>query len=86
MPLMKRPDALRLTGKQIQQLELLRGDSAFDHYPPQAKRGAVEGVVVVDITDPTLPIVAQIDTLGIAWLLLLNSRNVFPSISSSVLL
>ena len=25
-----------------------------------------EGVVVVDITDPTPPIVAQIDTLGIA--------------------
>jgi TonB family protein len=49
MPLMKRPDALRLTEKQIQQLELLRGDTAFDHYPPQAKRDAVEGVVVVDL-------------------------------------
>lgn len=49
MPLMKRPDALRLTEKQIQQLELLRGDTAFDHYPVAAKRDAVEGVAVVDI-------------------------------------
>jgi TonB family protein len=49
MPLMKRPDALRLTEKQIMQLALLRGDNAFDHYPPQAKRDAVEGVVVVDL-------------------------------------
>ena len=49
MPLMKRPDALRLNEKQIKQLELLRGDNAFDHYPPAAKRDAVDGVVVIDM-------------------------------------
>ncbi len=49
MPLMKRPDALRLSEKQVEQLELLRGETAFQHYPSQAKRDAVEGVVVVDL-------------------------------------
>ncbi|MEO6079501.1 MAG: TonB family protein [Steroidobacteraceae bacterium] len=47
--LLVRPDALRLTKEQIAKLELLRGDSAFDHYPAQAKRDAVDGVVVVDM-------------------------------------
>src|SRR5690606_17403875 len=36
-----------------------------------------EGVVVVDILDPTLPIVAQIDTLGIANRLQIVGNNLF---------
>lgn len=47
--LMQRPDALRLTEKQKEQLELLRGDDAFDHYPQRAKRDAIDGVASVDM-------------------------------------
>jgi hypothetical protein len=49
LKLMVRPDALRLTEKQIKELELLRGDTAFDHYPPKAKREAIDALVVVDM-------------------------------------
>jgi TonB family protein len=49
MKLMERPDARRLTEHEIKQLELKVGDNAFDHYPPAAKRDAVDGLVVVDI-------------------------------------
>jgi TonB family protein len=44
-----RPDALRITGEQAAQLELLRGDSAFAHYPPKAKSEGLDAVVIVDL-------------------------------------
>lgn len=49
LKLMQRPDALRLTAAQIKQLELRRGDTAADHYPPKAKRDAIDALVVVDM-------------------------------------
>jgi TonB family protein len=49
LKLMDRPDARRLTEKEIKQLELTAGDKAFDHYPPAAKREAIDGLVVVDM-------------------------------------
>lgn len=49
LKLMDRPDALRLTARQIRQLEQLRGDTAADHYPVRAKRDAIDAVVVVDM-------------------------------------
>jgi TonB family protein len=49
LKLMQRPDALRLTEKQIKELELLRGDTPADHYPPRARREAIDAVVVVDM-------------------------------------
>jgi TonB family protein len=49
LKLMERPDALRLTEKQIKQLELKYGDNAFDHYPENAKRDAIDGLVVIDM-------------------------------------
>lgn len=49
LKLMDRPDALRLSEKQIKQLERKFGDNAFDHYPEAAKRDAIDGVVVVDM-------------------------------------
>jgi TonB family protein len=44
-----RPGLRRLTPKEVEQLELLRGDEAYAHYPEQSKRDAIDGVVLVDI-------------------------------------
>lgn len=44
-----RPGVRRLTLKEVEQLELLRGDEAFAHYPEKSKREAIDGVVLVDI-------------------------------------
>ena len=44
-----RPEALRLAGEQVAQLVLLRGDSAFAHYPPRAKSEGLDAVVIVDL-------------------------------------
>jgi TonB family protein len=49
LKLMERPDALRLTERQIKQFELLRGETAADHYPPKARRDAIDALVVVDM-------------------------------------
>jgi TonB family protein len=46
---MERPGALRLKAEESRKLELLRGDTAFEHYPAKAKRDAVDGIVVVDL-------------------------------------
>ena len=46
---LERPDALRITGEQISQLQLLRGDEAFAHYPPKAKSEGLDAVVIVDL-------------------------------------
>ncbi len=46
---MERPGALRLKAEEGRKLELLRGDTAFEHYPAKAKRDAVDGIVVVDL-------------------------------------
>ncbi|MEO6368993.1 MAG: TonB family protein [Steroidobacteraceae bacterium] len=46
---LERPDALRIRGEQVSQLHLLRGDSAFAHYPPKAKSEGLDAVVIVDL-------------------------------------
>lgn len=46
---LERSDALRLTGEQATQLELLRGDTPEMHYPADARRAAIEGTVLVDL-------------------------------------
>jgi TonB family protein len=44
-----RPEALRLSDKQVEQLKLRVGDTPEQHYPAAAKRDAVDGLVVVDL-------------------------------------
>lgn len=44
-----RPEALRISGEQVSQLQLLRGDSAFAHYPDKAKSEGLDAVVIVDL-------------------------------------
>jgi TonB family protein len=47
--LMERPGALRLKAEEGRKLDLLRGDTSFEHYPARAKRDAIDGIVVVDL-------------------------------------
>jgi len=44
-----RPDAVRITGKQLQDFPLLHGDTPQQHYPPGAKKAGLGGVVMVDL-------------------------------------
>ena len=44
-----RPDAVRVTGRQAERFRLLRGDTPASHYPPAARKAAVDGKVVVDL-------------------------------------
>ncbi len=46
---MQRAGALRLNAEAGSRLELLRGATAFEHYPAKAKRDAIDGIVVVDL-------------------------------------
>ena len=46
---LERPGALRLTESQIAQLKQRVGDTADQHYPPAARRDAVDGIVLVDL-------------------------------------
>ena len=43
------PDAVRVTGRQAERFQLLRGDTPAQHYPEAARKAAVDGKVVVDL-------------------------------------
>ena len=46
---LQRPNAVRVSGKEAERFELLRGETAAQHYPQRAKQEAVDGIVVVDL-------------------------------------
>lgn len=43
------PRARRVQGEDLMQFRLLRGDSPGEHYPPEARRAALDGFVTVDV-------------------------------------
>lgn len=43
------PRARRAQGEELVQFRLLRGDVPGKHYPPQARRAALDGFVTVDV-------------------------------------
>ena len=45
----KHPGAVRVTGKDTERFKLLRGDTPMQHYPPEAKKAGMDGIVVVDL-------------------------------------
>lgn len=44
-----RPDAVRVTGKQLKDFPLLTGDTPEQHFPAGAKKAGIGGVVMVDL-------------------------------------
>jgi TonB family protein len=46
---LQRPDAVRVSGKEAERFELLRGETPQQHYPERARKEAVDGIVVVDL-------------------------------------
>lgn len=43
------PQALRVQGDDLEQLRVLRGDAPEKHYPAEARRAGVDGLVTVDV-------------------------------------
>jgi hypothetical protein len=44
-----RPDAVRVAGKDAERFELRRGDTPAQHFPPAARKEAVDAIVSVDL-------------------------------------
>jgi hypothetical protein len=44
-----RPDAVRVTGEAAERFKQLRGDTPEQHFPPAARKEALDAIVAVDL-------------------------------------